>query len=287
MSNSSRVDIESLRLRGLRQLFDMLEAAFSALEMDFYLIGALARDSWFSQDDIIARGTKDVDFAVFVPSRSDYDLLKENLIKNHGFIQSSGNEFALISPEGLKIDLLPFGEIENEDREVLLEGKGLTSISLAGFEEVYKQGVRKIEYGTQFEFKVATLPSIVMLKLIAYEDRSDERGKDIVDIQSILRYYDRIEDTLIYDIHFDQLGEKGLSEELAARVIGREINQILSESDLDKRLLRFLSKEIALAENSSMVKLLIQGTEKPVSFAIMILEELKRGIEEGRPGLTA
>lgn len=48
--------------------------------------------------------------------------------------------------------------------------------------EVCLSGTKKIETETGHEFKVGTLPSIVLLKLIAFEGRPEKRTKDARDI---------------------------------------------------------------------------------------------------------
>lgn len=76
---------------------------------------------------------------------------------------------------GIQVDILPFGEIEIND-EVKFEGTGLISIKVNGFNEVYFAGTETVELSTGHTFKVATLPAIVLLKFIAYDDRPEVRA---------------------------------------------------------------------------------------------------------------
>lgn len=63
----SKIDLNKLRQQGLKELFATLEEAFKKADIDFYyLIGALARDIWFSKESKVSRTTKDVDFAALV-----------------------------------------------------------------------------------------------------------------------------------------------------------------------------------------------------------------------------
>lgn len=48
--------------------------------------------------------------------------------------------------------------------------------------EVYQSGTEEVEMETGHNFKIATLPSIVLLKLIAFDDRPEKRSKDARDI---------------------------------------------------------------------------------------------------------
>ena len=63
MSDSYKISFKQLRQENLKETFASLERALTAINIDFYLIGAIARDAWFVQKGVRALGTKDVDFA--------------------------------------------------------------------------------------------------------------------------------------------------------------------------------------------------------------------------------
>ena len=52
----------------LKPVLDTIEPARGTLGVDYYLIGALARDIWYQRSQINSRATRDVDFAVLVGS---------------------------------------------------------------------------------------------------------------------------------------------------------------------------------------------------------------------------
>lgn len=106
------------------------------------------------------RQTKDVDFASLVGCQEDYEAVKRYLKENKNFIDTRGNSFVMLTPSGVQVDILPFGEIEIDDG-VNIAGGGLTSIKVNGFMEVYKAGTEDMEMETGHNFKIATLPSIV------------------------------------------------------------------------------------------------------------------------------
>lgn len=66
------MDLSSIREGELKKVFDELEEAFEHLNIDFYLIGALARDIWYARGDKKFRATKDVDFAITISNKEDY-----------------------------------------------------------------------------------------------------------------------------------------------------------------------------------------------------------------------
>jgi len=275
-----KINFEALRQEGLKPLFEALERGFNLLGIDFYLIGAIARDTWFAHKGIAPLGTKDVDFAVYIPSIDDYEKLKKYLSDKEGFNTSTQNQFVVFSPEGLEVDLLPFGEIEVEGK-VMLEGKGLAQIAVNGFREVYEGGTDIVQFENEQSFKVCTLPGIVILKLIAFDDRPEVRQKDIQDITLILKHYFDIESDIIYDIHNDLFEDDRDTPLIAARVLGRQIKTILNRSlNLQKRIITILENEIGNTEKSKIAELMVTGTENTIVAAIDILKEILIGIKE-------
>jgi len=275
-----KIKYDSLRQEGLKPVFEALENSFDKLGIDFYLVGAIARDTWFVKNGIEPLGTKDIDFAVYIPSKEDYKSLIDDLVKYENFNTSTENEFVVFSPDGTQVDLLPFGAIEIEGK-VMIDGIGLSKIAVNGFREVYKNGLEEIEFDNSQTFKVCSLPSIVILKLIAYDDRPEIRQKDIQDIRLILNHYFDIETELIYEQHNDLFENDRKLSIIAARVIGRQIKIILNESkELENRIINILEAEVSDVKKSKIAELMVAGTEKSISSSITLLNELLKGIVE-------
>ncbi len=83
----------------------------------------------------------------------------------------------MLAPSGIQVDILPFGAMEI-DADITLASQGLTNVHVNGFMEVYQSGTQEIRVETGHNFKVATLPSIVLLKFIAFDDRPEHRIKE-------------------------------------------------------------------------------------------------------------
>jgi predicted nucleotidyltransferase len=58
-----------------------------------------------------------------------------------GFLPYKGNGFVLVWKGFIQVDLLPFGEIEDNNAGVAFEGSGLTSLNMPGFKEIYDEGL--------------------------------------------------------------------------------------------------------------------------------------------------
>ncbi len=275
------MSLNNIREGLLKPVFDALEEAFEKLSIDFYLIGAVARDIWYAKGNAVSTGTRDVDFAVFIANRDDYNRLRKYLVEEKKFVESKANPFTMISSEGLVVDILPFGEIEIDDH-VKIAGEGLTSIQVNGFKEVYESGTENIEFDKGHAFAVATLASIVLLKLISYDDRPEQRLKDPRDIASIIQNYFDLQSENIYENHSDLFDTDNFTlQKVGARVIGREIKTIIeSNSGLKERIISILKGHIKEADESIFIRNMQTDDNFVVSIVIDWLNEIVNGISE-------
>ncbi len=283
MSSYYKVSFKELRQEGLKDVFASLEPALTKLGIDFYLIGALARDTWFAQRKIRALGTKDVDFAVLVTDENSYKQLKEYLIEKEGFLEVSSNEYCLIDKAGNEIDLLPFGAVEIEGKKVL-DSEGLFNTGISGFKEVYEEAI-EVNFEDRHQFKVSSLAGIAILKLIAYDDRPEIRNSDIKDIVAILNNYIELEPELVYEKNIDLFaeGEDNLLA-VSARVLGRQMQSILNRNAvLKKRIESILEDSSQSLEKSPIGRLMISEKIESLEEAVVLIKQLLLGISERLP----
>lgn len=277
----SKLLYEALNTPHLKEILSNIREVCNALGIDFFGVGALARNIWYVQNEESPRGTKDIDFGVYVANEEVYHQLHTKLIEDYKYTTATSNAFCLISPQGVQVDLLPFGEIEN-DGKVIIEGTGLTSINLEGFKEVFEYGTTEaiVENDT---FKVCSMPAVVLLKLIAFDDRPENRPKDPIDINSILLYYPQIETDLIYYEEYVFLYEddKKTFQEIGIEVLGFEISKIIVANEaLKNRVLNILNKALNL--KSKLAELMIQDAEKEtIKMKLGLLQSLQSGILQG------
>lgn len=276
------MDWSNIREGELKEIFDALEEAFAFAEVDYYIIGALAKDIWYAKGDIVSRQTKDVDFAVLAGSPEKYQTIRNYLKEKKNFTNAATNAFVMLSPSGIQVDILPFGEIEI-DNSVTFASEGLNNIKVNGFMEVYNSGIQAMELKTGHQFRIATLPSIILLKLIAYDDRPERRMKDAVDIADIIHYFFDIQPTLIYseehlDLFRGDIEDKSL-QEISATVIGREIRKIIStNTSLTERVKQILQGHIEREEKSPFVRIMTTQTGATVGHTVSQLKNILSGI---------
>ena len=275
------MSLNKIRQSELKPVFDALEEAFNILSVDFYLIGAIARDIWYAKGNAASTGTRDVDFAVFIANQEDYYLLKTYLVKQKNFVESKANAFVFISPECLVVDILPFGEIEI-DGSIHITGEGLTSIRVNGFKEVFESGTERLELETGHAFQAATLPSIVLLKLISYDDRPEQRLKDPGDLTSIIQNYFDLQSDNIYENHTDLFDNADFTlQKAGARIIGREIKTIIkSNTALKRRITDILINHINQEDESVFIRNMKTGDNFVLSVAVDWLNEILKGVTE-------
>jgi predicted nucleotidyltransferase len=187
-----KINFKQLRQQPqLSEMLSALERGLNKFDIDFYLVGAVARDLWMSAINDIppSRITGDIDFAIFINDKGIYDNLKKHLIEVEGFSPYKGNAFVLVWKGFMQVDLLPFGQIEDKNDAVSIEGSGLTSLNMPGFKEIYDDGLPIVELEKIHKFKFCTLPGIVILKLMAWQDRPEIRRDDIKDVSNVLKHF--------------------------------------------------------------------------------------------------
>ncbi len=126
--------------------------------------------------------------------------------------------------------------------------------------------------------KQATLPSIVLLKLVAWENLPEYRTKDLEDIYLLLQEHFDADLDKIYENHLDlfDLFDQNELQFLGARVLGREINKILNYSPAIKNQLLTI-----LDQKEKMAQIIIRKTdETDDSNIIGLLNELEKGMRE-------
>jgi len=269
---------------GITEMLYALQRGLEKFGIDFYLVGAVARNVWMTGINNIAprRTTGDIDFAVLINDNGVYEALKTYLIITEGFQPYKGNEYVLIWKENLEVDLLPFGAIENGDTKFTSNGLGLTSISLQGFTEIYNDGLPTLDLEGKHQFKFCTLPGIVLLKLIAWDDRPESRRDDIKDISDILNHFFEMNDNEIFENHHDLFEKEEASlKHIAARVMGREMSKIAKKNELlFSRIVGILDSNTLVSQNSEMAKIMVEYYDNTIDDNVQLLKHLRQGFSE-------
>ncbi|NVJ63032.1 MAG: nucleotidyltransferase [Flavobacteriaceae bacterium] len=274
--STSNLSFKDLATPHFAAVFNHIDEVMTEHGVPYYLIGATAIALEFLESGRKApRGTKDIDFAMMVPSLQIHESIVASLMER-GFRKAKAPWTLYFEVENIAIDLLPFGEIEENDTVDFNER--YSDLHVLGFKEVL-EGAKSII----IEEKVAKIPSLegmVLLKLIAYSDRPEERENDIDDILRIIEIYYDQEWEQITESHFDLLDVEELDElKVAAEVLGRNSRVHLSKNKkLEERILSIVNNELEGNEESRLVKEWAQKLEKDTVYVKEIIAHFKNGL---------
>jgi predicted nucleotidyltransferase len=179
------------------------------------------------------------------------------------------------APSGIQVDILPFGAVDI-DTGIEFKGQGLTTMHENGFMEVYQSGTQEIRVETGHNFKVATLPSIVLLKFIAFDDRPEHRTKDATDVANIIFHFFDLQAELIYREYASLFEEEERTlEEISAIVIGKEMKKICASNEkLLNRVSHILKTHIEQKEKSAFVRNMLTSPEATIEGKIKLLQNM-------------
>ena len=141
-----------------------MENVFRDFGIDYYLVGAVARDIHLSADveAEALRKTEDIDIAITINDAGQYNELKKVLISTGDFTSDPTEAIKLYYKDAIEVDLLPFGAIESINRTVKLIDPTFI-LNMPGFMEIYPF-VNDIKVENNFTVKVCTMEGIILLK---------------------------------------------------------------------------------------------------------------------------
>lgn len=131
----------------------------------------------------------DVDIGVKVKSWEDVQRWVDALLSTNDFEQSQGLQFRFRHTNGILIDVVPFGQLENPAGMIQwpTDEKVMSTI---GFDDAFESSmVLQLRREPALDVRICTPPGMVILKLIAWSEKYPERPNDAVDIRYVLETY--------------------------------------------------------------------------------------------------
>ncbi len=275
MSNQT---YKELAIPYFKEVFEIIDKVLVKRKIPYYLIGASAITLELLRDGKKgSRGTKDIDFAIMISSMEEFAHIVADL-KEFGFNKVKAPWTIYHPGFNVAVDLLPFGEIEEKDTINFNERS--KDLHVLGFKEVL-EGTKPIKIDDKIA-QIPTLPGMVILKLISWSDRPEERFDDPQDVLYIIENYFDLKWDEIVEFHNDIFPEDDLDPlKVSARVLGREVAEIIDKSErLKKRILKVLEENTSDPLHSEFAKNWVFDSAWGIEEAIEILKELKIGIEE-------
>lgn len=232
MSNTSLDLLNKLPAEQVNIIRQVVRAAWSQ-RLRLFIVGAQARDLLlqYVYDLPVHRATNDIDFGIIVESWDEFTKLRDNLIADKKFQPHSTMNQRLIHESDLLIDLVPFGDLEQVSGQISWPPDFSTVMSTVGFREAYDNSIN-IRIADDLIVKVASLAGLALMKIIAWDDRRFER--DAEDLGLVMRHYlDAGNEDRIYTEQgdcFDLLNEEFDYERASARILGRDVGQLLNDN---------------------------------------------------------
>lgn len=277
MSTSNQT-YKELAIPYFKEVFDSIDEVMVKRNVPYYLIGASAIALELLKKGIKpSRGTKDIDFAIMISSIRDFERIVDEL-GAFGFNKVEAPWTLYHSQYNVAIDLLPFGEIE--EYFTINFNERAIDLHVLGFNEVL-QDVSRVAIEDKY-VQIPTLPGMVVLKLIAWSDRPEERGSDLYDILRIIEHYFELEYDDILENHQDTFPDEDFDRlRISARVLGRKTSKFLALSEtIYKRIQQLIHKNTVSPETSEIAKQWAQNNDWDLEYAHRLLEELNLGLFE-------
>ncbi|MBO5226088.1 MAG: hypothetical protein J6B46_06770 [Parabacteroides sp.] len=271
-------------------LYDTLKALSKVmydLQLDVYVVGALARDIAMEilKMPPSPRRTADLDVAIALKDWSQFELLKEQLLKNNFVKGKPRQRFYYKGEDGnndYEIDIVPFGELET-DEKVAWPPEGNPEMSVKCFKDVMNIADTVVIDDTII-VKMASLSGQFLIKFDTWIDRHLLTDKDAADMLYIMdNFY------LAY-VSFkqpvpDEVQETSESFDLlngGARWIACEMREFLTNEHL-QFYTNQLQEQIELDENSPLIRTMSNKYSASDSHMIVrnaligMVEVLKKG----------
>lgn len=280
MSNGSKQPLKLLQppAEDLLAVLRVIDQVAAGLVIPFLLAGAAARDTvlvnlWRMH---AGRATADVDFAFSVRDWAQFDQLRDALIATEHFAGVTHQQQRLLyrDPERgflIPVDLVPFHGVARADQKIAWPPEGDFVMNVAGFEEALASAL-SIEVESNLVVRVTSIPGLLILKLIAWLDRSVTSNKDAADIFTLLKSYafagneDQLYDEkpeLLEAVGYDLTlaGAHLLGRDAARLIRGEAAEQVRAFFTSETRMDRLLSQMIGSAgfsENNQNIEQILE-----------------------------
>ena len=227
------------------------------------------------------RATQDVDLGIMVASWDHYQALVDRLQEDGRFQPDPKQQQRLLFQGDSMLDLVPFGEIETEDRIIRWPPDEDFVLNVIGFREAYADVVDVMLDG--LKVPVISPVGLMLLKLVAWSDRHwTQPMKDAADLAYVLRYYGMIlTEEVLFDEHIDDIEASEYDIDLASiRVLGRKI-EMLGKKNAGDFILALLEEELQQETDSQLVRdISSQIPGVGIERTYTLLQYLKAGLLE-------
>ena len=207
-------------------VLSIVKKVADSLTIPFFVVGASARDIILNHCYGLRtpRMTKDIDLGVEVADWGQFNQLSESLLLQGKFSPTSGRH--RLRFDSVLIDIVPFGAITDERRQISWPPEHEIIMSLVGFKEAYEYSVTvRLSSDPDLDIKLPTLPGLAIMKLISWKDGYPGRQRDAEDLLLIMQKYEEAGNSdRLYEKEQSLLEEEGFDTRYAGiRLLGRDM----------------------------------------------------------------
>jgi predicted nucleotidyltransferase len=285
MNNISLDLSEKVDANLVTAIADVSETA-AEFDIPFLIVGATARDLLLEYACGIATGraTEDVDFGVQVESWDHYEMLISGLEDRAGFVRDRRKRHRLQGVNSVMIDLVPFGPIAGSENKIVWPPDGEQGMSVEGFESALANAVEVLlRIDPRLVVRVASLPTLAMLKILSWDEAYPERARDGYDFYIIMNTYMETPnlDRLSSDAPDLVVEPIPPLQEIGARLLGRDMAHI-SDASTATKLMEILRREQSDTGPLRLLPAMMEaaGASTTADEVLALLRAVERGFSD-------
>lgn len=228
----------------------------------------------------VGRKTLDIDFAIYVPEWESYEALLEKLVNSRKFATTKITH-RLIYNNAYEVDIVPFGEIQDEKGEYTWPPDFMMAINVAGFIEIYQKSI-EIHTDEKLKFKIAPIHGICIMKVFAWKDRKHRMDKDGRDLGFIIANYVELKYEVLHNKYKDIVESDSWDIITSgARILGRDMAEVIyGNGHALSHIKSILEEELIDEDNSLLARVMCDGQTFNYQQSYKAIAEMLKGLSD-------
>lgn len=244
----------------LKPILQKLNNFFNELGIQFFVIGATARDIVMEVHNLQSgRLTHDLDIAMAINDWNQYVEVEKGLLAIPDFTKDLKQKQRFLYKKTFQLDIVPFGAIMKEADKIFWPPDEQVAMSVLGFNEVTAKLI-PVTIDEDIEINIASLAGIFILKVVAWKDRHLRGNKDADDMGFILANYLNIYENVALE-KYEEIYEVDDFSTLTAgaKLLGDDLSEILKVNTKTKSgLAEILKEQLSKAEESLLINQMLE-----------------------------
>ncbi len=267
----------------LKPILKELDSYFKELNIQFFVIGATARDIVMEiHNEKSGRLTHDLDIAIAINDWDQYAEIERGIVKLEHFKKDIKQKQRFLYKGNFQLDVVPFGDIMKENDKIFWPPDEQIAMSVLGFPEV-KDGLLVVKIDEEFEVNIVSLAGIFVLKIVAWMDRHLEGNKDADDIGFILINYLSIYEERAIDKYEEIYETDNFSTITAgAKLLGDDLFDILKiNRKTQEAITKIIKDQHVKAEDSELINQILETNriirfEEIIESLLILIKKLEK-----------